>query len=227
MNSIEHEECGITGSILTVSDKKQETDTNVSGIYKIINKVNGHYYVGSATKVRDRWSQHRHFLRRNSHPNGHLQRAWNKYEEKSFEFVFVENVDVPNLENVEQKYLDVALAERYNAYNLAFDSYCPTRGVPMSEDQKIKLSLSLKRYFNDPMALKRHQCLCRNKSHGNKISSAKIQTEKYKFQHVKSEEVFIGTKRDFYERVGTYKNLSLLLKGTQKTIKGWKLVSHF
>lgn len=87
MSLIEYEECVITGSILPPSVKRQETDINKSGIYKIINRTNGHYYVGSAGKVRNRWNDHKRFLRQNRHPNSHLQYAWNKYGSDAFEFI--------------------------------------------------------------------------------------------------------------------------------------------
>ncbi|MDR5728314.1 MAG: GIY-YIG nuclease family protein [Terriglobia bacterium] len=58
----------------------------ISGIYKIENKVNGKFYIGSAVKLQARFNSHRHMLRQNRHKNAHLQAAWNKYGPDSFEF---------------------------------------------------------------------------------------------------------------------------------------------
>ena len=91
----------------------------ISGIYKIINKVNGKYYVGSSGRVLDRWATHKRDLRKNRHDNSHLQFAWNKYGEVNFEFVVAESVDITfqNLLDVEQKYLDIAKLDGL-AYNM-------------------------------------------------------------------------------------------------------------
>lgn len=58
----------------------------ISGVYKIINDINGHYYVGSSNDVRGRWRGHKSLLRKNKHHSPRLQRAWNKYGESSFTF---------------------------------------------------------------------------------------------------------------------------------------------
>ena len=67
----------------------------ISGIYKIINKINGKYYVGSSVNIKDypnnRWSRHIADLNANRHHNDYLQRAWNKYGQDAFEFIIIEN----------------------------------------------------------------------------------------------------------------------------------------
>ena len=69
---------------IQVNDLKQLEE---SGVYKIYNSINGHYYIGSTKmKIRLRLNNHLQALRRNVHKNMHLQRAWNKYGEKSFIF---------------------------------------------------------------------------------------------------------------------------------------------
>jgi len=58
-----------------------------SGVYDILNTVNGKLYVGSTVfTIRNRLIDHRHRLRRGVHPNRHLQAAWNKYGEAWFRF---------------------------------------------------------------------------------------------------------------------------------------------
>ena len=52
------------------------------GIYKIINKVNGKYYVGSSLNINKRWSVHKSALSKNKHHNDHLQNAWNKVDDE-------------------------------------------------------------------------------------------------------------------------------------------------
>ena len=58
---------------------------SISGIYIIRNLINGNVYIGSAVRIDSRKRQHLHKLRSGKHENGHLQKAWNKYGEDSFE----------------------------------------------------------------------------------------------------------------------------------------------
>lgn len=60
-----------------------------TGVYQIRNAITGKRYVGSAGDIFLRWRQHRTRLRRNNHPNEHLQYAWNKYGEANFEFAIL------------------------------------------------------------------------------------------------------------------------------------------
>lgn len=62
----------------------------ISGIYEIVNMVNGHRYIGSSNDIYERWVRHKRDLKKEKHHNLHLQRAWKLYEEKSFEFHIIE-----------------------------------------------------------------------------------------------------------------------------------------
>lgn len=64
--------------------------TVISGIYKIVNLVNGNVYIGESYHCIQRRYQHLRELKKNRHSNTHLQRAWNKYGEKNFKFVIIE-----------------------------------------------------------------------------------------------------------------------------------------
>lgn len=59
---------------------------NISGIYKIINKINNKVYIGQSINIKQRLSEHKSKLRGNYHNNYHLQKAWNKYGEDNFTF---------------------------------------------------------------------------------------------------------------------------------------------
>ena len=99
-----------TNDIKTELEKKNLPTTmkrNVSGIYKIVNKTNGKYYVGSSSNFSRRWDDHKYKLRRNKHHSPHLQHAWNKHGEDNFEFVIVDStIPYADLIKEEQKYLD-------------------------------------------------------------------------------------------------------------------------
>ena len=47
-----------------------------SSIYKIINKINGKYYVGSTKNTKKRWRNHKWNLNHKCHHNDYLQKAF-------------------------------------------------------------------------------------------------------------------------------------------------------
>lgn len=56
----------------------------MQGIYKITNKLNKRYYIGSSVDIQGRLNTHIWALRNNRHENPKLQRSWNKYGERAF-----------------------------------------------------------------------------------------------------------------------------------------------
>lgn len=133
-------------------------DNNQSGIYRIRNKVNGKFYIGSTSNMRKRMREHLSSLRRGIHVNDYLQHAFNKYGEKNFIFEvyeFVEHID--DLLDVEQKLLDELRPYDSNVgYNLSEYAYSyraygennPHYGVPKTEEHKQKISRSLKGHIH-------------------------------------------------------------------------------
>ena len=133
MNETIQNECVIIGDILNKNEAILSPDITekkkISGIYKIVNKVNGKYYVGSSTNISDtshgRWKRHKYLLNKNSHFNIHLQRAWNKYGKNNFIFSFIEETLSKYTLKLEQKYLDIAKNEQDKCYNQNFISGIP------------------------------------------------------------------------------------------------------
>ena len=76
----------------------------MEGIYKIINKINGKYYLGSTKNFRKRKLRHLNELRKGVHHNIHLQRAFVKYGEENFKFILIEKCT--DIIDIEQGYLD-------------------------------------------------------------------------------------------------------------------------
>jgi hypothetical protein len=105
-----------------------------SGIYAIVNKENGHRYVGSAIDIPSRWRVHRHHLNKNNHHSPHLQNAWNKYGEGNFEFIVLEECPTNLVLQREQEYLNSS--PEYNTAKIAGSQY----GFRFSEEQKKKAS---------------------------------------------------------------------------------------
>ena len=140
-------------------------------IYKIVNLVNDKFYVGSTINKKVRFRQHRKLLRGNRHHCKHLQAAWNKYGEEKFDFRVIEEVPVQiSLKEVEDKWLAEHVGKPY-CYNSGYSSEAPWRNAPaertpnfgrlMAEDQKDKISATLKAFYaeditNHPRFGKRH-----------------------------------------------------------------------
>jgi len=90
-----------------------------SGIYQIRCIPTGKIYIGSAKNLRVRWGQHQRSLRRGLHSNIHLQQAWNRYGEASFDFTTLEIVETSGLLEAEQIWIDrTGCAERGVGYNI-------------------------------------------------------------------------------------------------------------
>lgn len=109
-----------------------------SGIYQIVNSVNGKRYIGSAVNILKRWQYHISFLRRNIHSNSYLQAAWNKYNgETTFNFQILEYCSKENLVAREQYWID--LLKSYECgYNLRPKANSMA-GFKHSEETKIKV----------------------------------------------------------------------------------------
>jgi group I intron endonuclease len=107
-----------------------------SGVYEIINKVNGHRYIGSSVNVANRLWRHRRHLLLGQHCNVRFQRAWNKYGEENFEFRPLLYCD-PELTLV---YEQICLNGMQPEYNLAKDAVASARGRKFSDEHKKKLS---------------------------------------------------------------------------------------
>ena len=126
-------------------------------IYWIKNRKNGKFYVGSTTQRYVRWRTHKKKLRAGTHHCKHLQAAWNKYGEATFEFSVVERViNVADLEAAEDRWLAQHVGKIY-CYNHGRSSKAPMRGMtgplhpnygrPMSEAQKAKLREAAKKQW--------------------------------------------------------------------------------
>lgn len=117
-------------------------------IYIIKNTKNQKVYIGRCVNGESRLKWHKDALRSGRHTNEHLQRAWNKYGESSFEFSVLETMppattnDVLNLR--EQEYI-----LKYRSYDSAY-GYNKTFGgegeVPTEETRK-KLSKNNPRFW--------------------------------------------------------------------------------
>lgn len=86
-------------------------------IYAIENKLNGEQYIGQTTKStpEKRFNEHRHYLRKDTHRNRHLQHAWNKDGESSFRFYILKECKNRDELNAEEE----RLITQRGDYNIA------------------------------------------------------------------------------------------------------------
>lgn len=109
-------------------------------IYKIINVLNGKFYVGSTKNMYQRTYNHRRRLRKKTHHCKHLQAAWDLYGEDAFVFVVVETVDsIADLQRAEDVWLQEHFGKDY-CYNASPYSDTPMRGGTHTEETREKIS---------------------------------------------------------------------------------------
>lgn len=103
---------------------KFEGNSLKSGVYKIINKLNGRTYYGSAKRFKERWKQHAKSLEAGKHYNKFLQADFNKCGTDAFVFEVVEIVEGDKDARLlaEQKYLDTYQGSNDICYNLRKDA---------------------------------------------------------------------------------------------------------
>lgn len=89
-----------------------------TGIYQIVNLVNGKRYIGSALNLRKRINKHRSELNLKRHHAPHLQYSWSKYGEDSFKFEVLLYCEKEELIYYEQVYIN-SLNPEYNAAKVA------------------------------------------------------------------------------------------------------------
>ena len=194
-----------------------------SGIYHILNTVNGKRYVGSSQNIQRRFAKHRYFLNHNKHWNQHLQNAWNKYGAKVFKFEVVEEVLVEQLLDVEQEHLNKASKDM--SYNMNFDArrvdWTPEMRAKMSETKKGTIvSDATKKKLADYGIANKDVMMQRSWVGTQK----RIDKTIYHFFNPTTSEKFSGTRVDFCRSHGINPaNICMLVWGKNKHYKDWIL----
>lgn len=113
-------------------------DQTSPGIYAIVNRVNQHFYVGSAVNLLKRKQHHLRDLATSKHKNAHLQRAYDQHGVDAFSFVVLEYVEhVDNLLAREQYFIDT-LNPQYNISRTARSNL----GMQFTSEHKAKIRAS-------------------------------------------------------------------------------------
>lgn len=111
-----------------------------SGLYAIVNTVNGHRYLGSTADFYNRAREHRLRLRRGAHHCGHLQNAWLIYGEDAFVFRVLALLERGELRTTESRLL-VKNVDHKGCYNSGVTAEAPMLGRTLSAETRRLMSL--------------------------------------------------------------------------------------
>lgn len=107
-----------------------------TGVYCILNTVNGRPYVGSSKGLMHRIRTHRCVLNRGTHFNWDIQREWKRYGQEAFVFAVLELCELEKRAIVEQWW-----ADRLNVFGFGYNIR-DCQMVTMHESTRLKISLS-------------------------------------------------------------------------------------
>lgn len=92
--------------------------SDMCGIYKIENKINGHCYIGQSIHIYYRWKQHsrRAFQENDEEYNYPLYQAFRKYGLENFDFSILEECNKEELNTKEISYI-----KKFDSYNNGYN----------------------------------------------------------------------------------------------------------
>jgi len=191
-------------------------DRKIGGVYRIVNTINGKFYIGGSNNVRNRWNTHKAKLKSNTHENIHLQNSANKYGIDTLNFVLEKELpssDPDLILEEEQKLLDKWYGTE-NCYNVN-DRVDKLYGV------------------HNPMFGRRHSHVSLEKMSQNRKGKLPFYEHPmfnptiYTFRNVKTNDIFTGTCHDFCEKYNLHKGniIQMVRKNPRmKTVKKWEVV---
>lgn len=106
-----------------------------SGVYQILNLINGKRYIGSSKNILKRFCAHKNSNQLGKHSNAHLTNAFKKYGIQNFEFSILEECEENILFEREQYWVDCF--DMSSLYNKRKDVKTNV-GVKWTEERKAK-----------------------------------------------------------------------------------------
>lgn len=102
-----------------VSRERAYVDISARGIYAIINKITGVWYIGMTTvSFKNRWMHHTEDLLKGEHHNRALQRDFNTYGQEAYVFRILETIRDQQIIPVREKYYIAAYSDIYPLFNV-------------------------------------------------------------------------------------------------------------
>jgi len=142
-------------------------------VYKITNKLDGKFYIGSTSNLIKRYYTHINHIRTGKNSCVKLIRAVNKYGEENFTFEIVCECPIEEVLKIEQRYID-SLKPHYNVAKIAGSNL----GIKRTEEVKLKKSASQKENWKDESYRVKHlENLSKNWKSGSNHKMAKLTEE--------------------------------------------------
>lgn len=113
-----------------------------SGIYKITNNLNNHFYIGQSKNIKKRWYSHKKNAEVVKNHYTVLEKAFHKYGIKNFSFEVLEKCEIDKLDEREIFYIDTLKPE----YNMNLGGSGNTGYVVTDETKKILHELGCKQW---------------------------------------------------------------------------------
>lgn len=198
--------------------------SKITGIYSITNKINNKKYIGLSEDIYTRWGHHRHYLNNGTHDNEYLQRAWNKYGEKNFEFEIITVCKPEELNKLEKYYID-----KFDTFNNRDNGYNLQSGGDYNEP-----SVETRKKISEKLTGKGHQFYGKHleTNHKLKISSNMTNTGFFRVSKHEDDSCLKGFRYIYrYYRDGKRKEISSvdIIKLKEKVIKNnleWFIVDE-
>lgn len=118
------------------------------GVYKIVNTINGRFYIGSTTRnFEARWSLHKSNLNKGKHSNSLLQGEWFAFGEKAFVFKPLSSLsDADEILKEEQRLLQLYFDQGDRCYNL---THYASPGSRRTYEQQTKIREGIQKYLEE------------------------------------------------------------------------------
>lgn len=215
----------------------------ISGIYTIVNNIDGKIYVGESMDVKDRIRCHKKDLKTRKHANKHLQNSFDKYGLDSFSFELLEECDIIFLKSQENYWCNLLDSHNKNrGYNIK--STHPDGIQQHTKESREKLRISnLITYQKEEVKTRHRQSILdyyannvsywknriKSKNHIQNIQKAKtgfikkISKPVIQIDKVNNEEIIYASIREASRLTGVDRSLiSKAIKITTRSAGGYK-----
>ena len=136
----------------------------ICAVYKIINTVTGDFYIGSSKNVKNRWASHKNSYTWKKCPNNPMYQDIQKYGLDKFAFEILAEVEVEQLKEKEQQFIEM-LQPTYNNYN--------AKGIDVKRRKKYK-----KEYQKEYYESNKEQILEQKKQYYESNKEEKLEQKK-------------------------------------------------
>jgi group I intron endonuclease len=200
-----------------------------AGIYRIINKANNRFYIGSSSNIELRIKKHIRLLKKGTHENEYMQNDFKKTH-GSFDYEIVCLIDCEQTRLEKETELILASHDNQNfCYNINKTAYVVGRVKTMEGLLRIQKTASenAKKLWDNPEFRHKHQQLTQSSEWKNKVIAKTIEANSKTYDIVlispDGYEYIIGRNLSEFCRQHILPKSALygLVSGRYKNVKGW------